>query len=129
MNAAQNQFDDSCMSHGSDAVVFCGANSVGAFPDGELRLIGSAGAPALPDEAGRLEIFLATSQTWAPVCKLGFTSGSAAVACKQMGYSGAAGFYKLPLQGVVWGCGAASGGVGLRRLRDQRTAMSHGGRG
>ena len=84
--------DDSCMSHGSDAVVFCGASSVGAFPDGELRLIGSAGAPALPDEAGRLEIFLATSQTWAPVCKLGFTSGSAAVACKQMGYSGAAGF-------------------------------------
>ena len=50
--------DDSCMSHGSDAVVFCGASSVGAFPDGELRLIGSAGAPALPDEAGRLEIFL-----------------------------------------------------------------------
>ena len=27
-----------------------------------------------------------------PVCKLGFTSGSASVACKQMGYSGAAGF-------------------------------------
>ena len=84
--------DDTCMSHGSDAVVFCGASSVEAFPDGELRLIGPAGAPALPGEAGRLEIFLATSEAWAPVCRLGFTSGSAAVACKQMGFTGASGY-------------------------------------
>ena len=84
--------DDACLSHGSDAVIFCGASSVGAFRDGELRLVGSTGAPALPKEAGRLEVFLAAAQAWAPVCKLGFTSGSASVACKQMGYSGAAGF-------------------------------------
>ncbi|CAE7744981.1 PRSS12 [Symbiodinium sp. CCMP2592] len=84
--------DDACLSHGSDAVIFCGASSVGAFPDGELRLVGSTGAPALPKEAGRLEVFLAAAQAWAPVCKLGFTSGSASVACKQMGYSGSAGF-------------------------------------
>ena len=84
--------DEACLSHGSDAVIFCGASSVGAFRDGELRLVGSTGAPALPKEAGRLEVFLAAAQAWAPVCKLGFTSGSASVACKQMGYSGAAGF-------------------------------------
>ncbi|CAE7036325.1 PRSS12 [Symbiodinium sp. CCMP2592] len=84
--------DDACLSHGSDAVIFCGASSVGAFRDGELRLVGSTGAPALPKEAGRLEVFLAAAQAWAPVCKLGFTSGSASVACKQMGYPGAAGF-------------------------------------
>ena len=81
-----------CLSHGRDAVIFCGASSLGAFPDGELRLVGSAGAPALPKEAGRLEVFLAASQAWAPVCKLGFTSGSASVACKQVGYAGATGF-------------------------------------
>ena len=85
--------DDACLSHGSDAVIFCGASSVGAFPDGELRLVGPTGAPALPKEAGRLEVFLGDfSNLWAPVCKLGFTSGSASVACKQMGYTGAAGF-------------------------------------
>ena len=84
--------DDACLSHGSDAVIFCGANSLTAFPDGKLRLIGATGAPALPKEAGRLEVFLGASQAWAPVCKLGFTSGSASVACKQMGYTGAAGF-------------------------------------
>ncbi|CAE7829973.1 PRSS12 [Symbiodinium sp. KB8] len=84
--------DDACLRHGSDAVIFCGASSVTAFPDGKLRLVGATGAPALPKEAGRLEAFLGASQAWAPVCKLGFTSGSASVACKQMGYTGAAGF-------------------------------------
>ena len=32
---------------------------------------------------------------WAPVCRLGFTSGSAAVACKQMGFMGASGYTNL----------------------------------
>ena len=121
--------DDACMSHGSDAVVLCGASSVEAFPDGELRLIGPAGAPALPGEAGRLEIFLATSEAWAPVCRPGFTSGSAAVACKQMGFYGGLRLCKLPLQGGVWRSGAAAVGVGLRRIGDKRAAMPHGGRG
>ena len=84
--------DDACLSHGSDAIVFCGARSVGPFADGELRLLDASGAPALPGSAGRLEVYLAASKMWAPVCKLGFTSGSAAVACKQMGYSGSSGF-------------------------------------
>ena len=89
---SSEEVDDLCLSHSSDAVVFCGMTSLKAFSDGELRLVGGAGAPALPGEAGRLEMFRAASQVWAPVCKLGFTSGSASVACKQMGYSGSAGF-------------------------------------
>ena len=60
--------------------------------DGELRLIGASGAPVLPHEVGRLEMYLAHTQAWAPVCREGFTSGSAAVACKAMGFSGSAGF-------------------------------------
>ena len=83
--------DDGCLSHGGDAVVFCGKQGAAPFPEGQLRLIGAAGAPALPGEAGRLEMY-SIAGAWAPVCKLGFTSGSAAVACKQMGFSGSSGF-------------------------------------
>ena len=84
--------DDACLSHASDAIIFCGLKSAEPFSNGELRLIGAAGAPSFPGEAGRLETVLATSKTWAPVCKAGFSSGAAAVACKQMGYSGSSGF-------------------------------------
>ena len=79
--------DDACLSHARDAIIFCGLKSAEPFLDGELHLIGAAGAPSLAREAGCLEIFLVTSKTWAPVCKAGFISGAAAVACKQMGYS------------------------------------------
>ena len=79
--------DDACLSHASDSVVFCGTSTTGAFFDGELRLIG-----VLPHEVGRLEMYLAHTQAWAPVCREGFTSGSAAVACKAMGFAGSAGF-------------------------------------
>ena len=61
--------DDACLSHGSDAIVFCGASSVGPFADGELRLLDASSAPALPGSAGRLEVYLAASKMWAPVCK------------------------------------------------------------
>ena len=36
----------------------------------------------------RLEMF--TSGAWGPVCSEGFSAGSAAVACKQMGFAGVA---------------------------------------
>ena len=85
--------DDACLSHASDSVVFCGTTSTtSAFFDGELRLIGASGAPVLRHEVGRLEMYLAHTQAWAPVCRKGFTSGSAAVACKTMGFGGSAGF-------------------------------------
>ena len=93
--------DDACLSHASDSVVFCGtASTTSAFFDGELRLIGASGAPVLRHEVGRLEMYLAHTQAWAPVCREGFTSGSAAVACKTMGFGGSAGFSacgKVPL--------------------------------
>ena len=84
--------DDACQSHTSDAVVFCGLLDKPGFADGELRLIGLDGAPALPHEAGRLEMYLADANVWAPVCKEGFTSGSASVACRAMSFSSSAGF-------------------------------------
>ena len=84
--------DDACLSHASDSVVFCGTSTTGAFFDGELRLIGASGAPVLPHKVGRLEMYLAHTQAWAPVCREGFTSGSAAVACKAMGFAASAGF-------------------------------------
>ena len=54
--------DDACLSHASDSVVFCGASTTGAFFDGELRLTGASGAPVLPHEVGRLEMYLAHTQ-------------------------------------------------------------------
>ena len=84
--------DDACLSHASDSVVFCGTSTTSAFFDGELRLIGASGAPVLRHEVGRLEMYLAHTQAWAPVCRQGFTSGSATVACKTMGFGGSAGF-------------------------------------
>ena len=59
--------DDACLSHASASVVFCGTSTTGAFFDGELRLIGASGAPVVPHEVGRLEMYLAHTQAWAPV--------------------------------------------------------------
>ena len=94
--------DDACLSHVSDAVVFCGANGVSPFAGGKLRL-GEGGAPALPRVAGRLEMYLGAVQAWVPVCRNGNTSGSAAVACKSMGFTGASGFGPCASSGL---CGA-----------------------
>ncbi|CAK9095683.1 Neurotrypsin (Serine protease 12) [Durusdinium trenchii] len=82
--------DNACLGHSSDAVVFCGMFDKPTFKNGALRLIGLDGAPALPREAGRLEMFWANA--WAPVCKEGFSSGTAKVACQAMGFTSAAGF-------------------------------------
>ena len=128
---SSEEVDDSCLSHSSDAIVFCGMTSLKAFSDGELRLVGGAGAPALPGEAGRLEMFRAASQVWAPLCKLGFTSGSASVACKQMGYSGSAGFAgctsketcgAVPPQVSELTCGGAETTAGVLHAADLRWA-------
>lgn len=95
--------DEGCLSHGSDAVVFCGTSGAAAFPDGQLRLVDAVGAPALPRVPGRLEMYLAEAQAWGPVCRNGFTSGSAAVACKSMGFSGSAGFGACAKNGLCGG--------------------------
>ena len=79
--------EESCVTHDQDVVVYCGTASASRLVhDGALRLIGSDGAPSL-DGAGRLEFFRAG--VWAPVCRSGFTHGSAQVACRTMGFSGA----------------------------------------
>ena len=97
--------DDACLSHAGDAVVFCGARGAAPFSDGQLRLISVSGAPALPHDAGRLEMYLVQAQAWAPVCRNGFTSGSAAVACKSMRFAGSAGFSGCATSGL---CGAVA---------------------
>ena len=83
--------DEACLSHAGDAVVYCGVLGAGPFADGTLRLVVETGAPALglgSGTSGRLDMYLASAGSWAPVCKTGFTSGSAAVVCEQMGFSG-----------------------------------------
>ena len=104
--------DDSCLSHAGDAIVYCGLVGVGAFTDGAARLIDESGAPALnlgSSATGRLEIFLASVGAWAPVCKSGFTSGAAASACKEMGFSGQSGFTSCDSSGL---CGTVPPHIG-----------------
>jgi len=78
--------DDTCATHELDAVVFCLQETHRAFfTEGELRLMSTDGAPSA-DGKGRLEMF--RSGDWGSVCGEGVTAVSAAVACKQMGFSG-----------------------------------------
>ena len=87
--------DAGCAEHALDSVVHCGIRDVSPFVDGAVRLEDGSGAPALAigsRTSGRLEVYLAGSRTWAPVSKVGFGSGAAAVACKWMGFSGQVGF-------------------------------------
>eukprot|EP00435_Cladocopium_sp_Y103_P052675 s84_g16.t1 len=97
--------DDACLSHAGNAVVFCGAHGAAPFSDGQLRLVSDSGAPVLPHDAGRLEMYLVQAQAWAPVCRKGFTSGSAAVACKSMSFAGSSGFSSCAASGL---CGAVA---------------------
>jgi len=77
--------DESCTSHDMDAVVFCTvATRTGVYADGTLRLMSHDGSPSI-DGAGRLDMFRAG--VWGSVCSEGFMPGSAAVACKQMGFN------------------------------------------
>ena len=78
--------DAACMGHALDSIVYCG-RSGGAMQDGAARLLDSdgGGAPSLGSE-GLLEVYL--KGVWSPVC--GVTPGAASVACKAMGFAGAA---------------------------------------
>ena len=58
-----------------------------------MRLISSDGSPSVDGE-GRLEMLV--SNTWSPICNEGFSDGSEVVACKQMGFSGAAALQTRP---------------------------------
>lgn len=77
--------DQGCSSHEKDAVAFCSMDTAsGVYADGTLRLVSYDGAPSI-DGTGRLDMFRAG--VWGSVCVEGFTQGSAAVACKQMGFT------------------------------------------
>ena len=77
--------DQACFEHRLDAVVFCGDASHSATPEGAVRLLSNDGAPSLSG-TGVLEVHV--GGVWSPVC--GITPGAAAVACKLMGFAGAA---------------------------------------
>jgi len=76
-----------CADHSADAVVYCGnAKGADVVPEGSARIVSYDGAPSF-DGSGRLEVFAAGA--WAPVCRDGFTAGSASLACASMGFEGA----------------------------------------
>lgn len=91
--------DQSCLDHSKDSIVVC--NSTSKSQDGSLRLVDENGSPA--SDMGRLEVLL--HGDWIPVCRKGFTQGSALVACKSMGFSAAgAGPFGCQTYGRKW-CG------------------------
>ena len=80
--------DAGCASHAGDAIVFCGSKGGAGFVEsGALRLLDTDGAPSI-DGVGRLEVF--NTNAWVPVCYSGFNAAAATVACKAMGFTGAA---------------------------------------
>ena len=96
--------DEACMGHAHDTVVFCSQTGRAGAPQGAMRLISADGSPSV-DGKGRPEIFMGSA--WVPICSSGMSSGAAAVICKSMGFSGAAGSSKC--SGV--GCGNVAPGV------------------
>lgn len=79
--------DTVCLGHAHDSIVYCGVGgSATGFQEGTTRLLSFDGSPSI-DGTGRLELF--HGGAWGPVCKSGFTLGSATVACKAMGFAGA----------------------------------------
>jgi len=84
-NCAWSVPDAACADHSHDAVVFCSNAAGGVISEGAARLLGANGAPSLSG-SGRLEVF--HSGVWGSVCAAGFGAGSAAVACKSMGFEG-----------------------------------------
>jgi rhodanese-related sulfurtransferase len=80
--------EELCAKHEHDAIVYCGnAPASRLVEEGSSRLIGADGSPSLGG-TGRLEIY--RGGAWVTVCASGFTHGSAQMACKQMGFTGAA---------------------------------------
>merc|ERR1711924_327452 len=81
--------DGACAGHAQDTVVYCTKVGKGGSPsEGAVRLIAADGSPSI-DGKGRPEIFM--ESTWVPICSSGASSGTAAVICKSMGFSGANG--------------------------------------
>ena len=80
--------DSDCASHLSDSIVYCTNRKPDeAVAEGTLRLLGATGAPSL-DGVGRVEIY--QDGEWGPVCSDSWATGSEAVACRAMGFSGVA---------------------------------------
>ena len=80
--------DEACKSHSEDTIVYCAkAETAGKAAQGAVRLISHDGAPSI-DGKGRPEVLM--GDAWVPICSTGLSSGSAAVICKSMGFSGAA---------------------------------------
>ena len=77
--------DAACAGHEADSIVYCGVMG-GPLWEGAARLLGTDGAPSLSGE-GLLQVF--ADGQWSSVC--GLDSGAATVACKAMGFAGAAG--------------------------------------
>lgn len=77
--------DQACFEHRLDSVVFCGDANHSVTPEGAVRLLSKDGAPSISG-AGVLEVHV--GGVWSPIC--GITPGAAAVACKLMGFTGAA---------------------------------------
>jgi len=96
--------DDACMGHAYDTVVYCTASDRAGAPQGAVRLIAADGSPSI-DGRGRPEILMESA--WVPICSSGISSGAAAVICKSMGFSGAAGSTKCTGNG----CGTVAPGV------------------
>ena len=105
---AWSKADEECASHKLDSVVYCGRNDAVRFFVGfAARLLNFDGAPTV-DGTGRLETFV--DGAWSPVCRIGFGSSTAAVACKSMGYAGVATEAALPCKSVA-GQGSLCGSV------------------
>ena len=78
--------DEKYMGHSDDAVVYCAAaEAISSAQQGALRLISYDGSPSI-DGRGRPEVRM--GEEWVPICSSGLSSGSAAVICKSMGFSG-----------------------------------------
>lgn len=76
--------DDQCQNHLKDSIIAC-SNGLDETRSGAMRIMDSSDEPSA-DGSGRLEIFW--KGKWGPVCNKGFSQGSAAVACREMGFSG-----------------------------------------
>ena len=111
--------DAACANHVADSLVYCG-NTKGAsvVPEGSARIMSYDGAPAF-DGTGRLEVYPAGA--WAPVCRDGFSAGSASVACASMGYEGVVAAKAQACRGVNGKdvCGDVSPPTQQRSMRGQ----------
>ena len=78
--------DEACLGHAQDTIVYCATSPTAGTAQGAVRLIAADGSPSIDGE-GRPEIFIESA--WGPICSSGLSSGTAAVICKSMGFTGA----------------------------------------